>query len=74
MAVLASSEVKVIEMTLFKSDAVWTVSQSIELRLKDGDIAADPDRIISWNATAGSGAHWLSLSGSLHSGHVRRHY
>jgi hypothetical protein len=70
MAVLASSEIKVIEMTLFKSDASWTVSQSIELRLKDGEIAADPDRIINWNATAGNGAHWLLLSrlnGSLHS-------
>jgi hypothetical protein len=70
LAVLASSEVTVIEMTLVKSDSVRSVSESIELRLKDGDIARDPDRIIHWTVVDGSAARWLSLAplnGSLHS-------
>jgi hypothetical protein len=72
MAVLASSEVTVLEMTLVKSLVVRAVFQSIVLRLKDGDIDADPARIIKWTvARSGSAAQWLSLdrlNGSLHSG------
>jgi hypothetical protein len=70
LAVLASTEVSVVEMALVKSKEVRSVSQSIELRLKDGDIASDPDRIIHWTVLAGSAARWLSLapvSGSLYS-------
>ena len=71
MAILASSEVAVLEFTLVKSKIEKTVSQQIQLRLKNGDIAADLDHIIHWNATLGSGSSWLSLSlpnGSVHSG------
>jgi hypothetical protein len=70
LAVLASTEVSVVEMALVKSKEVRSVSQSIELRLKDGNIDADPDRIIHWTVVAGSAAPWLSLapvSGSLYS-------
>ena len=70
MAILASSEVAVLEFTLVKSKIDKTVSQQIQLRLKNGDIAADLDHIIHWNATLGSGSSWLSLSlsnGSVHS-------
>jgi hypothetical protein len=70
LAVLASTEVSVVEMALIKSKYVRSVSQSIELRLKDGDIEDDPDRIINWTIVAGSAAPWLSLapvSGSLSS-------
>jgi hypothetical protein len=70
LAVLASAEVTVLEMDLIKSEPLSSVSQSIELRLKDGDIAADPDRIINWTVVAGSAAPWLSLgplNGLLHS-------
>jgi hypothetical protein len=70
LAVLASTELTVLQMDLIKSEPLSNVSQSIELRLKDGDIAADPDRIIHWTIVAGSAAPWLSLgplNGSLHS-------
>jgi hypothetical protein len=70
MAILALSEVAVLEITLVKSKSDNTVSQQIELRLKNGDIDSDPGRIIHWNATLGSGSSWLSLSrlnGSVHS-------
>jgi hypothetical protein len=70
VAVLASAEVTVLEMVLVKSKSGRTVSQSIELRLKDGDIAGDPDHIIIWTAVSGSAGRWLSLAplnGSLHS-------
>jgi hypothetical protein len=70
LAVLASTEVSVVEMDLTKSISDKTVSQQIQLRLKNGDIDSDPGRIIHWNATLGSGSSWLSLSrpnGSVHS-------
>jgi hypothetical protein len=70
LAVLALTEVTVLEMALVKSKEVQSVSQSIEIRLKDGDIAADSDRIIHWTVVGGSAAPWLSLaplSGSLSS-------
>ena len=70
LAVLALTEVTVLEMALVKSKEVQSVSQSIEIRLKDGDIAADSDRIIHWTVVGGSAATWLSLaplSGSLYS-------
>ena len=70
LAVLASTEVSVVEMALVKSKEVRSVSQSIELRLKDGDIADDPDRIIHWTVVAESAAPWLRfapVNGSLHS-------
>ncbi len=70
LAVLASTEVSVVEMALVKSEPLSSVFQSIELRLKDGNIDADPDRIINWTVVAGSAAPWLSLrplNGSLYS-------
>jgi len=70
LAVLASTEVSVVDMALIKSEEVRSVSQTIELRLKDGDIAADSDRIINWTVVDASAAPWLSLapvSGSLYS-------
>jgi hypothetical protein len=70
LAVLASTEVSVVEMALYKSKEARSVPQSIELRLKDGDIAADPDRIINWTVVDASAAPWLLLapvSGSLSS-------
>ena len=70
MAILASSEVAVLEFTLVKSKSDKTVSRPIELRLKSGDIDSDEKRIIHWNATLGSGSSWLSLSllnGFVHS-------
>ena len=41
MAVLASSEIDVLEMPLYKSDSVRTVARSVEFRLKQGDVLAD---------------------------------
>jgi hypothetical protein len=70
MAILASSEVAVLEFLLVKSESTKTVSRPIELRLKNGDIDSDETHIIHWNATLGSGSSWLSLShpnGSVHS-------
>ena len=70
LAVLALTEVTVLEITLVKSKEVQNISQSIEIRLKDGDILADSDRIIHWTVVGGSAATWLSLaplSGSLSS-------
>jgi hypothetical protein len=70
MTVLASSELAVLEMTLYKSASVRAVSQSIELRLKSGDVLDDADHRIHWTAAVGSAASWLSLSsvsGSVHS-------
>ncbi len=70
LAVLALTEVTVLEMAFLKSKEVRSVSQSIQLRLKDGDIAADPDRIIHWTVVDGSAAPWLSFApvdGSLYS-------
>ena len=70
LAVLASTEVSVVDMALIKSEEVRSVWQTIELRLKDGDIAADSDRIINWTVVDRSAAPWLSLapvSGSLYS-------
>jgi hypothetical protein len=70
MTVLASSEIAVLEMTLYKSASVRAVSQSIELRLKSGDVLDDADHRIHWTAAVGSASSWLSLSslnGSLHS-------
>jgi hypothetical protein len=64
------TEVTVLEITLVKSKEVQNISQSIEIRLKDGDILADSDRIIHWTVVGGSAATWLSLapvSGSLYS-------
>jgi hypothetical protein len=64
MTVQASSEL--VEMTLYKSESVRTVSRSIEFRLQTGDIPMHNP--ISW--TAGAAADWLSLdlsSGSVHS-------
>ena len=70
LAVLALTEVTVLEMALVKSKEVQSVSQSIEIRLKDGEILADSDRIIHWTVVGGSAATWLSLTpltGSLSS-------
>jgi hypothetical protein len=62
LAVLASTEVSVVEMVLVKSKDVRSISQSIELRLKDGDIAADPDRIIHWTVVDECKAPWLRFA------------
>jgi hypothetical protein len=62
MAVLTSSEIAVLEMNLYKSETIRTVSRSIELRLKSGGVLADADHRISWAAAVGSVAGWLSLS------------
>jgi hypothetical protein len=70
LAVLASTEVSVVDMALIKSEEVRSVSQTIELRLKDGDIAADSDRIINWTVVDRSAAPWLwfaPVDGSLYS-------
>jgi hypothetical protein len=68
MAVLASSEIDVLEMPLYKSDSVRTVARSVEFRLKQGDVLADARHRITW--TAQSAADWLSLdclNGFVHS-------
>jgi hypothetical protein len=64
MTVQASSEQ--LEMTLYKSESVRSVSRSVEFRLQTGDIPSTNP--ISWEAKAA--ADWLSLdlsSGSVHS-------
>ena len=64
MTVQASSEL--VELALYKSESVRTVSRSIEFRLQTGDIPMDNP--VAWKA--GAAADWLSLdrsSGSVHS-------